>query len=184
MQRPVQSIVRVSRSYSGRQLSRSSSMLLSAGSCHVEPTTEIVREQVSSSGKRVVQPRTYVPGPDKPVLGPLHSEKVFLNQGEEVWWCSCGRSKTPPFCDGAHEGLPAFEPVKFVAPETKMYSFCLCRYTNKQPLCDGEHKGFPGWTPKGKPALSPSSSASSSTSSQAGGASGTATSSSSDSKPE
>jgi len=34
-----------------------------------------------------------VPDPDGPKIVKLRSEKVFLNAGEKVWWCSCGLSK-------------------------------------------------------------------------------------------
>lgn len=57
---------------------------------------------------------------------------------------SLNLSSPQPYCDGSHKGTK-FTPIKFVAPETKTFSFCLCKYSNKMPLCDGEHKKFPGY---------------------------------------
>tara|TARA_B100000676_G_scaffold307044_1_gene364593 strand:+ start:833 stop:967 length:135 start_codon:yes stop_codon:yes gene_type:complete len=31
--------------------------------------------------------------------------KVDLKAGEKYFWCTCGRSGTQPFCDGAHSKL-------------------------------------------------------------------------------
>lgn len=33
--------------------------------------------------------------------GPI---KFDLKQGETYYWCTCGRSASQPFCDGAHKG--------------------------------------------------------------------------------
>ncbi|KAI9142703.1 iron-binding zinc finger CDGSH type-domain-containing protein [Paraphysoderma sedebokerense] len=37
--------------------------------------------------------------------------KVDLEPGKDYWWCSCGRSRNQPFCDGSHKGT-AFTPKK------------------------------------------------------------------------
>ncbi len=66
---------------------------------------------------------------------------VRLEAGKTVYWCSCGRSRTQPFCDGSHEGT-GFEPLKFTAPREEDYWFCTCKYTAKPPFCDGAHKRF------------------------------------------
>ena len=31
---------------------------------------------------------------------------VNVEKGKDYWWCSCGRSKAQPFCDGTHKRLP------------------------------------------------------------------------------
>ena len=66
---------------------------------------------------------------------------VDVEAGKTYWWCSCGLSKTQPFCDGTHKGS-AFTPVKYVAPETKKAWFCACKRSTHQPLCDGAHKSL------------------------------------------
>jgi thiamine pyrophosphate-dependent acetolactate synthase large subunit-like protein/nitrite reductase/ring-hydroxylating ferredoxin subunit/CDGSH-type Zn-finger protein len=62
-----------------------------------------------------------------------------LEAGKTVWWCSCGRSATQPFCDGSHQGT-GFDPVEFTPEKTGKYFFCLCKRTGSPPLCDGSHK--------------------------------------------
>ena len=64
---------------------------------------------------------------------------VSVEQGKDYWWCSCGQSKTQPFCDGTHKGS-SFTPVKYVATETKEVYFCGCKASANRPLCDGSHK--------------------------------------------
>ena len=63
-----------------------------------------------------------------------------VEQGKDYWWCSCGRSKTQPLCDGSHKADGAFTPVKYTATESKTVHFCGCKASANQPLCDGSHK--------------------------------------------
>ncbi|MFQ5586047.1 MAG: CDGSH iron-sulfur domain-containing protein [Thermodesulfobacteriota bacterium] len=55
------------------------------------------------------------------------------------YWCSCGKSKKQPFCDGAHEGSD-FNPVAFEVGEKKDVGLCNCKHTKTPPYCDGTHK--------------------------------------------
>ena len=64
---------------------------------------------------------------------------VTVEAGKDYWWCSCGLSKTQPFCDGSHSGS-TFTPVKYSATESKPVYFCGCKASAKQPLCDGSHR--------------------------------------------
>lgn len=58
-------------------------------------------------------------------------------------WCSCGLSKTQPWCDGAHKGTP-FKPLRFsVSDEVRFRSLCGCKYTAMPPYCDGSHALMP-----------------------------------------
>jgi CDGSH-type Zn-finger protein len=54
------------------------------------------------------------------------------------YWCSCGKSKNGPLCDGAHKGS-AKSPVEFVIQEKKKVALCTCQRTKKAPYCDGSH---------------------------------------------
>lgn len=64
--------------------------------------------------------------------------QVDLVEGQSYEWCSCGLSKTKPFCDGSHEGTGC-EPVTFVAKKTETVLLCGCRETGDPPYCDGSH---------------------------------------------
>ncbi|MSP86203.1 MAG: CDGSH iron-sulfur domain-containing protein [Methylotenera sp.] len=63
---------------------------------------------------------------------------VEVQAGQSYYWCSCGLSKSQPFCDGAHKDS-GFSPVKYVATATKTVYFCGCKHSVNQPLCDGAH---------------------------------------------
>jgi CDGSH-type Zn-finger protein len=62
-----------------------------------------------------------------------------VEAGKDYWWCSCGQSKTQPFCDGSHKGS-SFNPVKYHAETSKQEYFCGCKASGNAPVCDGSHK--------------------------------------------
>jgi CDGSH-type Zn-finger protein len=64
---------------------------------------------------------------------------VDVEAGKSYLWCSCGRSATQPFCNGAHKGS-GFTPLEYVAERTGRVYFCACKHSAKAPLCDGSHK--------------------------------------------
>ncbi len=41
---------------------------------------------------------------DEPIL-PYKSLKVEFEKEEEIWFCQCKQTKTPPYCDGSHNKL-------------------------------------------------------------------------------
>ena len=61
-----------------------------------------------------------------------------VTQGETIYWCTCGRSKNQPLCDGSHAGTD-FTPMAWTAGEDGKYFFCQCKRTQNPPLCDGSH---------------------------------------------
>jgi len=71
-----------------------------------------------------------------PALSPAPLE---LREGETVYWCTCGRSKNQPLCDGSHAGTD-FTPLAWTAEKDGKYFFCQCKRTQNPPLCDGSHK--------------------------------------------
>jgi mannose-6-phosphate isomerase-like protein (cupin superfamily)/CDGSH-type Zn-finger protein len=69
---------------------------------------------------------------------------VALEKGRTYWWCSCGRSKRQPYCDGSHQGT-GFEPLRHVAAtDGEEVLFCGCKHTRTPPFCDGAHANLPG----------------------------------------
>jgi CDGSH-type Zn-finger protein len=77
----------------------------------------------------------------KPVCAQKSPYVIELENGD-YWWCSCGKSKTQPLCDGSHKGSD-FSPVKFAVNEKKMVPLCGCKHTAEQPFCDGSHSKLP-----------------------------------------
>ena len=55
------------------------------------------------------------------------------------YWCSCGRTKKEPFCDGSHKGTEK-TPVEFTVAEKKKTGLCTCGRTQTAPYCDGTHE--------------------------------------------
>ena len=67
--------------------------------------------------------------------------KVSLAKGQEYHFCTCGRSKSQPSCDGSHIGT-SFTP-KVIVPDTDGAAYlCACKHTGNSPYCDGSHKQF------------------------------------------
>ena len=65
-----------------------------------------------------------------------------VEKDKNYFWCSCGKSKKQPFCDGSHVGTD-FQPLKYVAEKTETKYFCTCKQTKNKPLCDGSHNSLP-----------------------------------------
>ena len=64
-----------------------------------------------------------------------------LEEGRRYFWCTCGRSKNQPFCDGSHAGT-SFKPLAFVAQKTEEVLLCACKRTASAPFCDGAHNNL------------------------------------------
>ena len=54
---------------------------------------------------------------DEAVIAQKGPYQVELTDGQDYWYCRCGRSKSQPFCDGSHKGT-SFEPMQFTADRT------------------------------------------------------------------
>ena len=77
----------------------------------------------------------------KPIIADNKPVKVTLSKGQEYHFCTCGRSKSQPFCDGSHVGS-SFNPKVIVAEKDGDAYLCACKHTANAPYCDGTHKQF------------------------------------------
>ena len=75
----------------------------------------------------------------KPHIAATSPVEVSLKKEQEYYWCSCGRSKNQPFCDGSHQGT-GFAPVPFKPEQSGKAWLCRCKHTGTPPYCDGTHK--------------------------------------------
>ena len=68
----------------------------------------------------------------EPILVKLEANKNYA-------WCSCEKSASQPFCDGAHSGTDK-SPLVFKLEEDKDAYLCVCKKTQNPPYCDGSHQ--------------------------------------------
>lgn len=61
---------------------------------------------------------------------------VDVKAGQIYQWCSCGQSKTLPFCDKEKCGDNS---IRYQSPYDDTVYFCNCRKSQNPPLCDGSH---------------------------------------------
>ncbi len=73
-----------------------------------------------------------------PIVTQTHPFVLELEPGT-YFWCSCGRSKDQPFCDGSHTGTD-HKPLQFEVKEKQQMWLCGCRHSKTPPFCDGAHK--------------------------------------------
>ncbi|PKG57287.1 glutamate synthase-related protein [Shewanella sp. GutDb-MelDb] len=77
----------------------------------------------------------------KPIVADNKPIKVELIKDKEYYFCTCGRSKNQPFCDGSHAGTD-FKPKSFIAQDRGDAYLCCCKHSANLPFCDGSHKQF------------------------------------------
>lgn len=77
----------------------------------------------------------------KPVIAGNTPIKVEVKTGQDYYFCTCGRSKNQPYCDGSHAGTE-FKPKSFSVDEDGDAFLCRCKHTANPPYCDGSHKQF------------------------------------------
>ncbi|GAV21232.1 glutamate synthase (NADPH/NADH) large chain [Mariprofundus micogutta] len=77
----------------------------------------------------------------KPVIADNKPVKVNLSKGQEYHFCTCGRSKSQPFCDGSHVGT-SFTPRVITVDEDQEAWLCACKHSQNSPFCDASHKQF------------------------------------------
>ena len=69
---------------------------------------------------------------------PQKTPYVVDVEAGDYYWCSCGKSKSQPFCDGSHAGTD-FSPVKVTVDQPKTLFLCGCKHSKNPPYCDGSH---------------------------------------------
>jgi glutamate synthase domain-containing protein 2/CDGSH-type Zn-finger protein len=92
---------------------------------------------------------------DVPIIAATRPVKVELEEGKTYFWCSCGKSKNQPFCDGSHAGTE-MKPQKFTAEKSGDAFLCQCKASANAPFCDGAHTRM-GEAKAGDPAPKPQS---------------------------
>ena len=70
--------------------------------------------------------------------GDLPKPLVKRLEAGTYYWCRCGKSTTPPFCSGAHEGTE-FTPLEFKVDLNSTKVLCSCGLSQRPPECDGAH---------------------------------------------
>jgi glutamate synthase domain-containing protein 2 len=76
-----------------------------------------------------------------PIIADNKPVKVNLSRGQEYHFCTCGKSKSQPFCDGSHAGT-SYTPRVIVSDQDEEAYLCACKHTANPPFCDGTHKQF------------------------------------------
>lgn len=77
---------------------------------------------------------------EDPVIAQKAPYELELEAGS-YWYCTCGRSKNQPFCDGSHQGT-GLEPKEFTLAEKQTVFLCGCKWTADAPFCDGTHESL------------------------------------------
>lgn len=78
----------------------------------------------------------------KPTVAAKNPSAIELEEGKRYYFCTCGKSASQPFCDGAHKGS-GFAPQPFVAEKSGTAYLCQCKQSENLPFCDGRHKLVP-----------------------------------------
>ena len=77
----------------------------------------------------------------QPIVANNQPTSVILEKDKEYYFCSCGRSKSQPFCDGSHAGT-SFSPKAFTAEKDGEAWLCTCKQSGNTPFCDGTHQNI------------------------------------------
>ena len=75
---------------------------------------------------------------EKPVVAAKGPIAARIESGREYYWCTCGRSRRQPYCDGSHKPT-SFLPLPFRVGESGEKYLCACKQTANPPWCDGSH---------------------------------------------
>ena len=69
------------------------------------------------------------------------SIKIAVSKDKSYYYCSCGLSKSQPFCNDSHRNNEqGRRPVHYVSLQDKSLSFFNCKKTNHPAICYGSYK--------------------------------------------
>eukprot|EP01006_Ploeotia_vitrea_P024245 TRINITY_DN57015_c0_g1_i1.p1 TRINITY_DN57015_c0_g1~~TRINITY_DN57015_c0_g1_i1.p1 ORF type:complete len:354 (+),score=42.21 TRINITY_DN57015_c0_g1_i1:61-1122(+) len=107
-------------------------------------STSVYGSSASASGSRSVSDESAYDIKTRAKVASKYPYKAEVEKGRNYYWCSCGYSKTQPYCDGSHKRINAeqgtsYRPVLFQATEDTTLYFCGCKQTKNPPFCDGTH---------------------------------------------
>jgi CDGSH-type Zn-finger protein len=78
---------------------------------------------------------------DLPKSSSLKPEQITLEKDKTYYFCSCGLTASPPFCDGAHKGT-GFKSIHYTPVKDEIRWVCNCKRSCAMPFCDGTHKNM------------------------------------------
>ncbi len=78
---------------------------------------------------------------NSPVVADNKPVNIKLLKGQEYHFCTCGKSKSQPLCDGSHVGS-TFTPRVIIPSEDTDAWLCACKHSRNKPFCDGSHTQF------------------------------------------
>ena len=73
-----------------------------------------------------------------PISPQLEAYMCILDdlKDKNIFWCSCGLSRSQPFCDNSHLGTP-FTPIKCeIKSSNSTLKLCGCKFSLTKPFCD------------------------------------------------
>jgi glutamate synthase domain-containing protein 2/CDGSH-type Zn-finger protein len=76
-----------------------------------------------------------------PIIADNKPVNIQLTKGQEYHFCTCGKSKSQPLCDGSHVGT-TFTPRVIIPSEDTDAWLCACKHSRQKPFCDGSHQKF------------------------------------------
>lgn len=96
---------------------------------------------MASKPKKIIPDLPLAERQERAVPCALSPKLVTLRADTEYKWCTCGHSKTQPFCDHAHRELaPGMKSLRIRVPADGKYLMCMCKQTaSPLGLCDNSH---------------------------------------------
>jgi methylamine---glutamate N-methyltransferase subunit C len=78
---------------------------------------------------------------NNPIIADNKPVNIKLTKGQEYHFCTCGKSRSQPLCDGSHVGT-TFTPRVIIPEEDTDAWLCACKHSRTKPFCDGTHQKF------------------------------------------